>query len=385
MRLFRNPAFLSLAAVLVGGSLVGLPHVQSWEEAADRRDRQIEVLEQQLENLHGDQQALLVQQSQLQSNLSGADQRLASQAALLDTQADLLNQQADLLAHQDGRLNDGFHRLDGLSDSLRTSARERAVLAASLRPEGRRASLQKDILRPVFQISGAEAVGSAVLLRRGHDEQGDYYLALSCYHVLRDIVAAAEGDPHQVVFDTLFDQLDDGKDLRVPARMIAENPAADLALLRLETSLDLGPVARLAPLERLSEIEAFSEVYTVGCPLGTSAQATHGEVTRTDWTVGDEPYWMVSSPAYFGNSGGGVFLADSHELVGIFSKIYTHGSYRPQVVTHMGLAVPLDVIHKWLREVGHAELLPPSAASASVQVEEAASDSDSSHESAAAD
>lgn len=380
MRLLRNPAFLSLAAVLVGGALVGLPHVQSWEEAGDRRDRQILELEHQLASLHGEQQTLLLKQSELQGNLAGADQRLAFQAELLDTQAELLNQQADLLAHQDGRLQDGFHRLDGLSDSLRTSARERAVLAASLRPEGRRASLQKDILRPVFQISGAEAVGSAVLLRRCSDDEGDYYLALSCYHVLRDIVAASSEEPHEVRFDTLFDQLDDGEDLRVPGRMIAQNPAADLALIRLDTSLDLGPVARLAPLERLSEIEAFSEVYTVGCPLGTSAQATHGEVTRTDWSVGDEPYWMVSSPAYFGNSGGGVFLADSHELVGIFSKIYTHGSYRPQVVTHMGLAVPLDVIHQWLNEIGHSELLPPNPSAASVQVEEAASEMDSAGE-----
>jgi S1-C subfamily serine protease len=66
----------------------------------------------------------------------------------------------------------------------------------------------------------------------------------------------------------------------------------------------------------------------------------------------DEDYWMVSTPAYFGNSGGGVFLAETCELIGIFSKIYTHGTYQPQVITHMGLAVPINVIHDWLDEIG---------------------------------
>ena len=60
----------------------------------------------------------------------------------------------------------------------------------------------------------------------------------------------------------------------------------------------------------------------------------------------------------FGNSGGGVFHGDTLELVGIFAKIYTHGSYRPQVITHMGLAVPLDRLHSWLSEVGYEHLLP---------------------------
>ena len=67
-------------------------------------------------------------------------------------------------------------------------------------------------------------------------------------------------------------------------------------------------------------------------------------ITRETWEVSGEPYWMVSSPAYFGNSGGGVFHAETLELVGIFAKIYTHGSYRPQVITHMGLAVPLKAL-----------------------------------------
>ena len=53
-----------------------------------------------------------------------------------------------------------------------------------------------------------------------------------------------------------------------------------------------------------------------------------------------------------------MFLEETHELIGIFSKIYTHGSFRPQVVTHMGLSVPLATIHNWVTEVGFGHILP---------------------------
>ena len=287
------------------------------------------------------------------ARLRAAQERLESR---ISTSDDLLDAQAGLLA-------EGFDTLDRLSLQVQT----RAVSAVRAGGRDHRELLREEILRPVFQVTGEEAVGSAVLIHRGVDAQGSYYLALSCQHVLRDILAENQGaDPAEFRFRVVFDQLGDLL-VEAEATMVAENSQADLALLRIREQDDLGPVARIAPLRREAEVRPFTSVYTVGCPLGTGVQATLGEITRADWTVSGEPYWMVSSPAFFGNSGGGVFLADTQELVGIFSKIYTHGSYRPQVVTHMGLAVPLPTVHAWLREIGYGELLPAEAA----QVEEA--------------
>jgi hypothetical protein len=59
-----------------------------------------------------------------------------------------------------------------------------------------------------------------------------------------------------------------------------------------------------------------------------------------------------------GNSGGGVFDAETHELLGIFTKIYTHGTLRPTVVPHMGLATPLPAVYDWLGQIGFAKLEP---------------------------
>lgn len=276
----------------------------------------------------------------------------------------------------------GASRADAatLRDDLRLARASEAALAADLvrleeefqrreaaagqarSLEAEREKLRADILAPTFQLCGEEAVGSAVLLRRESDAAGPHYVALTSYHVVRDILneRGAVADLHGERLDALVDR--DGRRLRLQARLVAEDPANDLALVRLDTAENLGPPARLAPLARLQKIEEFTPVYTVGCPLGTAAQATRGEITRCGWELAGQQFWMVSSPAFYGNSGGGVFLEETHELVALFAKIYTHGSFRPQVVTHMGLAVPLDVLHGWLRSVGHGDLLPQEPA-----------------------
>jgi hypothetical protein len=110
-------------------------------------------------------------------------------------------------------------------------------------------------------------------------------------------------------------------------------------------------------------------VYAVGCPLGNDPIPTFGEIADTHHVVDGGHYWMISAPTYIGNSGGGVFDADTHELLGIFTKIYTHGTLRPTVVPHMGLATPLPLVYDWLEQVGYAQLEPlnesgPKAAAA---------------------
>ena len=59
---------------------------------------------------------------------------------------------------------------------------------------------------------------------------------------------------------------------------------------------------------------------------------------------------MISAPTYIGNSGGGIFGADDRCLLGLFSKIYTHGALRPVIVPHMGLVTPLVEVYDWLEE-----------------------------------
>jgi S1-C subfamily serine protease len=248
------------------------------------------------------------------------------------------------------KIHNKNQQLNSLTNEIKSLRLDQRIHATQLTQQNASYKSQRkrdNILNPVFQIAGDSAVGSAVLVKRVQTADESYFIALSAYHVIRDILEEQEDTEIECVFEQNRDQ-----SLFVNAQMIAHDATIDLALLRIDTKLDLGRVASLAPRSRTKVIDTFTEIYTVGCPLGTPVQATSGEISREDWTMEAEDYWMISTPAYFGNSGGGVFLAETCELIGIFSKIYTHGTYQPQVITHMGLAVPIDVIHDWLDEIG---------------------------------
>ena len=123
--------------------------------------------------------------------------------------------------------------------------------------------------------------------------------------------------------------------------------------------------------ERTRKVGVFTGVYAVGCPLGNDPIPTGGFVSSLRNDVGGCNYWMINAPTYFGNSGGGIFLESTHELVAVFSKIYTHGKGKPVVITHMGLATPISVIEEWLEREGYGFLLAPAAAAANAAGEKA--------------
>jgi hypothetical protein len=108
----------------------------------------------------------------------------------------------------------------------------------------------------------------------------------------------------------------------------------------------------------LARARIFDRIYAVGCPLGNDPIPTWGEIADTHHAVDGQRYWMISAPTYIGNSGGGIFDADTHELLGIFCKIYTHGSVRPTVVPHMGLVTSLAGVYDWLDQTAYAHLEP---------------------------
>jgi S1-C subfamily serine protease len=147
--------------------------------------------------------------------------------------------------------------------------------------------------------------------------------------------------------------------------LVAHDVDLDLALLELDIAERVPNGARLPTRERLAEVQVFDPVYAVGCPLGNDPIPTAGEIASTNHRVDGSSYWMISAPTYIGNSGGGIFDARTHELLGIFSKIYTHGSLRSTIVPHMGLVTPMPTIYEWFESVGYGEFAkacePPAA------------------------
>lgn len=221
----------------------------------------------------------------------------------------------------------------------------------------------RELVAPVVQLSGEDTVGSGVLLASepiaGSQDWRTYLV--TAWHVVRDIEKDPEhsGTPVPV---TIY-----GPDHEIrseTASVLRFDVGLDTALLVLDSTRKVEWGARIASRERLSGARIFDQVYAVGCPLGNDPIPTFGEIADTDHVVDGARYWMISAPTYIGNSGGGIFDARTHELMGIFSKIYTHGTLRPTVVPHMGLVTSIETMYGWLEEAHYAGLVHPPATTA---------------------
>lgn len=213
--------------------------------------------------------------------------------------------------------------------------------------------LWRDLVAPVVQIHGPFSVGSGVLLESRETVDGAETHLLTAWHVVRDVQVDPE-DPVTPVPVRIY--LEGGGERNETATVLARDAVRDVCLLRLDSTRPVPHGARLASRERVERLATFEPVVAVGCPLGTDPLPTAGAVATPSHLVDGVRYMMINAPTYIGNSGGGIFDGNSHELVGVFAKIYNHGTLRPTIVPHMGLVVPLDEIYAWLDGEGFAVL-----------------------------
>ena len=242
---------------------------------------------------------------------------------------------------------------------------ELARLAGRVKPDA--ASLTRDLLAPTVQLNGQETVGSGTLVRSDRDPRTGTArnFALTAYHVVRNILndtphARTDGIPVTVYTA-------EGR-IEVRAQLISSQRALDVALLTLDTDRTFDQVAKVLPRETSDSVRVWDEVYAIGCPLGNDPIPTQGTVSSTDNLIQGTNYWMISAPTYYGNSGGGIFLAEGRRLMGVFSKIYTHGRGNPVVVPHMGLCTPMAAIYAWLDAEGLDDVIPQLPLDADAQV-----------------
>ncbi len=256
------------------------------------------------------------------------------------------------LDERDERLLRRWERLSELVSSTQELANESQrhiqYLDQALAPRDLR-GMWRELVGPVVQLAGDTSVGSGVLLESKEDAaQGDYQtLLVTAWHVVRDI----QGDLSKTdmpVPVNIYDE--DGSIRHEVAQLLYFDSELDAALLEIRSAEPLENGATLASRSRLDRVRIFDSVYAVGCPLGNDPIPTHGEIATVDHEVDGEHYWMINAPTYIGNSGGGIFDSDTHELLGIFSKIYTHGTLRPTIVPHMGLVTPMSAIYDWLEQ-----------------------------------
>ncbi|MEZ5973511.1 MAG: trypsin-like peptidase domain-containing protein [Planctomycetota bacterium] len=178
---------------------------------------------------------------------------------------------------------------------------------------------------------------------------------LTAWHVVRDILADKLDPEDKTVPVTIY--LESGSTLFRTAHLVAHNATIDAALLLLDDDKPVANGATLASRSYLASRHIFHSIYAVGCPLGNDPIPTRGEISDLDHFIDGSTYWMISAPTYIGNSGGGIYDGEKNHLMGLFSKIYTHGNLRPTIVPHMGLVSPLALVYQWLEDEGIAKVI----------------------------
>ncbi|HLU39215.1 MAG TPA: trypsin-like peptidase domain-containing protein [Planctomycetota bacterium] len=246
--------------------------------------------------------------------------------------------------------------IDTYVDELRTSTRRAQTTIEQTRSELSRVAeqvtpdhdrLSRTMLAPTVQLNGSDTVGSGTLIWSAENPasgQIETYV-LTSYHVVRNILADTPSAKTEGVQTTIWcgEQRHD-----VRADMILHEVKIDAALLKLRSSQRWPHLASVLPRERICTVAVWDPIYAVGCPLGNDPIPTQGAISSLRNELNGTNYWMINAPTYFGNSGGGIYLAETRELIGVFSKIYTHGKGNPVVIPHMGLCTPIAAIYEWL-------------------------------------
>jgi S1-C subfamily serine protease len=232
--------------------------------------------------------------------------------------------------------------------AMRLSDANRAIATLASQLHRDPTELTRTMLSPTVQLNGDDTVGSGTIVFSGpnprHGGRIETY-ALTSHHVVRNILADTPKAVHDGFEVTIYLP---GERLVAKGRMVSSQPKIDAALVQVHTDRQLPFVANVLPRDETGAVKVWDPVCAVGCPLGNDPVPSHGEVSSLKNELNGANYWMVNAPTYFGNSGGGIYRADTRQLIGVFSKIYTHGKGTPVVIPHMGLCTPIEAVYQWL-------------------------------------
>ncbi len=291
------------------------------EEALARRmNGEVHAVEA---HLRGDLRAVSLEATGRVDALAGVEQRLI-------TRVEGMQQNLDRMTASERRRDERLDRVGRIVDP------DKDLLHAS-------------ILHTSAQVSGKGGVGGGVILySRPDGDRGALTYVLTAYHVVnRSITTKEEKEIREPVPIRLYDDAATAMEDH-SAEILTYDEKQDVALLRLWLPAPTPHVAKLAPPAAIRAIRVFTPVYAVGCPLGHDPMPTLGQIASLQKEVNGARFWMMNAPTIFGNSGGGIFLADSLELVGISSMICTYDQFISMPVPHLGILVSLDRVYDWM-------------------------------------
>jgi len=185
------------------------------------------------------------------------------------------------------------------------------------------------------QGDGEGGQGSGFIL------DGDGYVATNAHVV-------TEGDlPDEKRADQVYVELSDGN--RVEARIVGDDPNADVALLKIDPA-----GLKLTPLELGSsrDLKVGEPVAAIGSPFGERQSLSVGVISALDRTIGSLTAFQIGDAIQTdaainpGNSGGPLLNGEG-QVLGINSQIKSASGGGEGV----GFAVPVDTVRRSLRSL----------------------------------
>lgn len=266
-----------------------------------------------------------------------------------------------------GRIEDGMRReVTRLESAVGSSvhmsvsvAQKLGTIQETLRRDP--AALREDLLAPTVQVRGAGGIGAGTIVHSAAAGANGAWrtYALTAFHVVEKAVAHEGRDEVREAVKVRIFAAAAAEPEELDADLAAYDEPRDLAVLRLRTDRPFPHVARLASRDTLRALTIFTPIYAVGCPLGHNPMPSPGEITSLVKELNGQRFWMMSAPTIYGNSGGGVFLARSHELIGLASMICVYDNFISLPVPHLGIFIPIDAVYDWLDAQGLAFLYRP--------------------------
>ena len=166
------------------------------------------------------------------------------------------------------------------------------------------------------------------------------------------VVTTGEGDAIRPA-EQVYVEFADGN--RVQAKVLGQDPNADIALLRVDPK---GLTLRPLPLGESASVKVGEPVAAIGSPFGQAQSLSVGIVSAVDRAVASLTDFSIAGAIQTdaainpGNSGGPLVAADG-KVIGINQQIQSRSGGGEGV----GFAVPIDVVKRsvgQLRETGKA-------------------------------
>ena len=192
--------------------------------------------------------------------------------------------------------------------------------------------------------------GSSLLEDGGEGGQGSgFVIDGNGYITTNAHVVTTERADSTVRADQVYVEFSDGN--RVPARIVGEDPNADVALLKVDPqNLSLTPLH----LGEADSISVGEPVAAIGSPFGERQSLSIGVVSALDRTIQSLTQFEIGDAIQTdaainpGNSGGPLLDAQGR-VIGINAQIKSQSGGGEGV----GFAIPVDVVRRSLRELRH--------------------------------